>query len=318
MSTKPKILIAETEDFTPEVAVILNEIADVTFSQLDKAKLKEALQEYDIFWFRLGFKIDEKVLNGNLRCKIIVNPVTGIDHIDEELCREKGIEIISLRGEVDFLNEIRATAELTIGLTISLLRGMIPAYQSVLKGEWKRDNFRGNEIYKKNVGILGVGRLGRINAGYFKALGANVRGYDIRDDFPGDIERASSIEELLKFSDIVSIHVRYGNDTDGLIGRGEFKHFKKGAVLINTSRGGIIDEDALLDALKTGLLKGAALDVLRNEQEISENNPLIKFARNNNNLIILPHIGGNTYESFEKTEKFLADKLILRIKEIYN
>src|SRR5690606_16036124 len=112
--------------------------------------------------------------------------------------------------------------------------------------------FRGTEIYGKNVGVIGVGRLGRITADYFNAFGANVAGYDIRDDFPENIKRVSEINKLVENSDIVTVHVSYNESTSRLIGKEVLNTFKKDAVLINTSRGDVIDEEALLDGLKNG------------------------------------------------------------------
>lgn len=317
MNFTPKILIAEPGDFSGEAVKMLQQSADVTVAEITKDELKDSLGKFDVLWMRLGFRIDESVLDENARCRIIVTPVTGTDHIDEDLCKRIGVEIISLKGETDFLKEVRATAELTIGMTIALMRNMIPAYESVQGGEWNRDLFRGSELYKKRVGIIGMGRLGTIVAGYFKAFGVEVTGYDIREDYPDDIYKAGSMKELIESSDIVSVHVDYNNETENLLGEKEFGYFMNGSYLINTSRGGVIDETALLGALSNGKIKGAALDVIRNENEVNLQNPLIQYSQEHSNLLIFPHIGGNTYESFEKTEKFLAGKLIEKMKEVF-
>ena len=314
---QPKIIISESRDFSNGVIEMLKEHARVDVRECSYEDLPYAFKEYDVFWFRLAHPIDDNILNGDLRCKFIVTPVTGLDHIDIELCNEKGIQVISLNGETEFLKNVRATAELTVALTLALYRNIIPAAESVLKGEWKRDLFRGHELYGKTAGIIGVGRLGKIVAGYFKAFGMNLIGYDIADEY--DVERmkkADSIEELLEKSDIVSLHVNYNEETKHLISENEFSYFKNDSILINTSRGGVIDEKALLAALEKNKIMGAALDVVQDEFNFSEDNLLVEYANRNNNLLIIPHIGGNTYESFEKTERFLAEKLIDRLKTI--
>ena len=159
------------------------------------------------------------------------------------------------------------------------------------------------------MGIIGVGRLGTITSGYFKALGATVVGYDPRSDYPHEAaERLDSIPALLRRSDVICVMARYDAGTRHLLNHDAFADLKPGAVLINTSRGGIIEEAALLEALQTGRLAGAALDVLDGEPNISAEHPLISHARDVDNLLIVPHIGGNTFESFEKTELFLAEK----------
>lgn len=317
MNFTPKILIAEPGDFSKEAIKTLQKSADVTIAEITYDELKDSLDKFDVLWMRLGFMIDGSVLGENAKCKIIVTPVTGTDHIDEELCKSRGVEIISLKGETDFLKEVRATAELTIGMTIALMRNMMPAYESVQNGEWNRDLFRGSELYKKRVGIIGMGRLGMIVAEYFKAFGAEVTGYDTREDFPSNIAKSESMKELIESSDIVSVHVNYNKETENLLGGEEFGYFRSDSYLVNTSRGGVIDERALLDALSKGKLKGAALDVIRNERDVNSQNPLIQYSQKNSNLLIFPHIGGNTYESFEKTEKFLAGKLLEKMKEVF-
>lgn len=317
METNLKILVAEPDDFNKEVLEMLQSYGDTDVKELRTQDLQEAFDSYDVIWFRLGHKIDAQAIGLNPRCKILATPVTGLDHIDERLCKEIGIQIVSLRGEKEFLKDVRATAEMTVALTLALMRNIIPAAESVRKGEWKRDDFRGSELFGKTAGIIGVGRLGKITAGYFKAFGMKVIGYDVNDDYDIEVnEKASSIEELIKKSDVVSLHVNYNESTENLIGEKELSFFKEDAVLINTSRGGIVDEAALLKALKNGKLKGAALDVIKDEHSVKPGNPLLKYAQKNNNLLIVPHIGGNTYESFEKTEKFIAGKVISKMMEL--
>jgi D-3-phosphoglycerate dehydrogenase len=312
-----KILVAEPDDFNKEVIEMLRSYGETDVKEIKPQELKDAFDSYDVIWFRLGHKIDAHTIGWNPRCKILATPVTGLDHIDEKLCREIGIQIVSLRGEKDFLKDVRATAELTVALTLALMRNLIPAAESVKKGEWNRDAFRGNELYGKTAGIIGMGRLGKITARYFAAFGMNIIGYDVNDESGMEVnEKASSIEELIKKSDVVSVHVNYDESTENLVGEKELSCFKQGAVLVNTSRGGVIDEVALLKALKSGRLKGAALDVIKDEHSVQKNNLLLKYARENKNLLIVPHIGGNTYESFEKTEKFIAGKLVSKIMEL--
>ena len=141
------------------------------------------------------------------RCRILATPVTGLDHIDLAACRELGIRVVSLRGEVEFLRTVRATAELTVALTLALLRHIPQAVAAVQAGHWDRDQFRGQELYGKTIGLVGVGRLGSLVAGYFRAFGADVLGYDPRADFPSQLcTRVGDLDELLRRSDIVSIH----------------------------------------------------------------------------------------------------------------
>lgn len=309
--SKPKLRLAEADDFSQDVLARLKVHFEVISEPCEERDISEILNNFDVFWFRLKYQINEQVIPDSPRCKVIASPVTGIDHIDEQTCSQKGIQIISLRGEVDFLREVRATAELTLLLTLMALRPVNEAIEHVRSGEWNRDLFRGGEIYGKKVGIIGVGRLGEITASYFLAMGAEVYGYDRKEFTSPGIKRVNDILEIAATCDIVSIHLSLTEATRGIIDGFFFRTMKPHAILINTSRGAIIDEMALLEALKSKLIAKACVDVVANEHVISKGkNALVEYAANADNLLITPHIGGNTFESFQKTESFIADKVI--------
>ncbi len=308
-----KLHIAETQDFSLEVIDLLKEHFEVTTGSVKREKLKEKLQEIDIFWFRLAYQIDDDVIDESTRCKYLVTPVTGIDHLDEGLCNRKGINIICLRGEKEFLKEVRATAEHTMLLAMMLMRNAVPAVTDVHQKKWRRDLFRGVELFQKRVGIIGYGRLGEIVAEYFYTFGCEVGFYDAEPkNHPNYIKRFDSLEKCIKESDIISIHATYNESTHHLFDKAIFQKFNRKKWLINTSRGGIVDDKELLKSLQEGKIAGAALDVLYGEPNIA-NNALINYSNNHRNLIITPHIGGCTFESFEKTEKFIAQKLLRAI-----
>lgn len=305
-----KIRIAEALDFNKEVIDFLKSFAQVTIEPCTQSEIAGILSEYDVFWFRLGFHIGKEQLRDSIRCKILATPVTGIDHIDEALCKEKGIKIACLRGEKEFLEKVRATAELTLALTLDLLRRTGPATRDVLDGNWRRDLFRGSEIFGKNVGIIGYGRLGAITASYYESFGAQIFYTDIRQvQANTNHKRLETIEELILECDIVSMHVNLNDENINLLSKKRISLFDNSKYLINTSRGGLVDEEALLEQLKSGKLAGAAIDVVKDELNWSDHNPLGQYASDYSNLIITPHIGGNTYESFEKTEWFIAKKI---------
>ncbi len=187
-----RILIAEPLDFSPRAVSLLAQAADVELRACDRDGLAQALAEFDVVWFRLAQRLDRALLARATRCRILATPVTGLDHIDLEACRELGIRVVSLRGEVEFLRTVRATAELTLGLTLALLRQIPQAAASVVSGAWDRDRFRGQELYGKTIGLVGVGRLGSLVAGFFRAFGAEVLGYDPRPIFLRPWPRASA------------------------------------------------------------------------------------------------------------------------------
>jgi D-3-phosphoglycerate dehydrogenase len=298
--SRPRILIAEPLDFSPAAVRKLDSVADVTLRATDRAELSTAVREFDVVWFRLAHHIDRSLLEQATRCRILATPVTGLDHIDLEACRDLGVRVVSLRGEVEFLEQVRATAELTLALALALVRRIPAAIAHVQGGGWNRDLFRGHELFGKTAGIVGVGRLGRIVAGYFRALGMEVIGYDPRADFPHDVaRRVESLNQLFASADVVTLHVSYDASTRRLIDREVLSRAKHGAVLINTARGGIVDDEALLEALQSGQLANITAD-----------HPLVAYSRAHENLLIVPHIGGNTSESFEKTELFLAGRVL--------
>jgi D-3-phosphoglycerate dehydrogenase len=306
----PRILVGEPDDFSVGALAVLREVGEVELRRIAPHELRGAFGAYDVVWLRLAHRVDAAALVPPLRCRILAVPVTGLDHIDLDACNRAGVEVVSLRGETEALKEVRATAELALGLALALLRRIPAASRDVLAGRWNRDAFRGHELYRKTAGIVGVGRLGSIVAGYFRALGMRVLGYDPRPDFPHEAaERVGDLGALFAASDVVSVHASYGDGTRGLVSAAVLARAKPGAVLVNTARGGFVDERALLEALASGRLAGAALDVLSGEPAIDARHPLVAWAASHDNLLVVPHIGGNTHESFARTEEIVARKV---------
>lgn len=307
--TKMLAHISGISKLSDEAISVLSKIAKIEYIQIDnKKQLIKSLKTCNIFWFRLNHKLTREVLK-NAECKYILCAVTGLDHIDIKACEEFGIKVISLKGEVEFLKEVRATAEHTIGLLLALIRKTKNAFKHSEEGNWDRNQFLGSELYEKKIGILGFGRLGRIVANYATAFGMKVYYFDIEErNTPEAYTRCSSIEELFSLVDVLTIHVPYNEDTHFMINQNLFEIMSSNSIIINTSRGGVVNERDLLVALKNKKISGYATDVLYGEPAI-KNHPLIKHATDFENLIITPHIGGNTIESIEKTENFIVNKL---------
>jgi D-3-phosphoglycerate dehydrogenase len=316
LSRKIRIRIAENHDFSSTALDLLRSVAEVDVSPCTLSDLPYIFNEYDVFWFRLGFQINRSLIQSAKRLKVIATPVTGIDHINEQACAEKNIQILCLRGAYDFLKEIRSTAEHTLALTLALLRNLPAATEHTTAGNWQRDLFRGHELYKKKVGIIGFGRLGEITASYFNAFGCEVMYYDV---FAKSSAFAKAVPNLIDIAkcDIISLHVNYTPASYHLINHDFFKFCSMSSVFINTSRGAIVDESALLEALQTQRIRGAALDVIQDEFHFTAQNPLARYAFHHRNLLITPHIGGNTFESFDKTEYFLASRLISLFDQLF-
>lgn len=318
MTVKCKVLVAESHDFSHQAVDLLSAIADVQLADLNREELLSYVKDADVLWVRLRYRIDAEVLSAAPHLTCIVTPTTGLNHIDLEEAAQRDVQVLSLSGCVDFLKEIRATAEFTIALLLALLRNIPQAIHHVHEGGWNRDLFKGNELYGKTVGVVGYGRLGRIVAQYFCAFGMKVLATD-PNATPSEIEPGVtlvSLDELLRKSDVVTIHVNLSTETALFFGRREFQAMKKSAWFVNTSRGELIDETALLSALETHHIRGAALDVLANEDAKGmSGHPLVAYAQLHDNLIITPHLGGCTSESMEKSESFLAKRLMALLEQ---
>jgi D-3-phosphoglycerate dehydrogenase len=312
-----RILLAEKSSFSTRGVQALSEIAPTDALDLSQDELRDAVKDYDILVVRLGLHVDKSVLVSGERIRVVGTPTTGLDHIDLEAAREGNVAVLSLKGERAFLDEVYATAEHTFALLLSLIRQIPAAFQAVKDYTWRRDLYRGTELYGKVLGIVGFGRLGRMVYRYGLAFGMKILVFDpYQRTFPDGIEACASLEDLLIGSDVISLHVPLNADTEGMFSDEQFALIRPGSVLINTSRGAIIDETALLRALQSKSLAGAALDVLCDEHHLDRDNtnPLIEYARDHANLIITPHIGGATQESVEKADLFLANKIAEFVK----
>jgi D-3-phosphoglycerate dehydrogenase / 2-oxoglutarate reductase len=313
-SKRPSILVSESSGFSPTAAELLREAGDLTLADLDRNGLLAAVRVIDILWVRLRHRIDRQVLDAAPELKIIATPTTGLNHIDMDETRNRGIHVLSLAGETAFLNDIRATAEHTLGLTLALIRQLPAAVTHTRFGGWNRDRFKGRELHGKTVGVVGYGRLGRIVSRYLRAFDTVVLTAD-PGITPASVEPPVTLvplAQLLGESDVVTLHVNLSEKTRGFFGREQFSTMRESAWFINTSRGELVDEAALLDALKSGHLAGAALDVISGEgTERMENHPVVAYALEHENLILTPHIGGCTEESMAQTELFLAEKVLM-------
>lgn len=235
--------------------------------------------------------------------KFIASCTTGLDHIDLEYCKAKGIKVISLQGE-PILKDVYATAEHTWALIMALIRKVPWAFDDVKQGNWNREAWQGTELRGKTLGIVGFGRIGQQVAKIAEAFGMRVIKHDKTHGY--------RLEPLLRDSDIVTVHVPLNEETKGMFGIEQFKLMKPTAYFINTSRGAVIYEGDLLRALSTNVIAGAALDVVLDEPNIWP--MLYKYEKDN--LIITPHIGGNTAESRKKTQIYIANKIKEYINEL--
>lgn len=312
------ILNAESEDYSRKAYQILRKIGKVREENFTQASLLENIENYEVLIVRLGLHVNREVLQRAHRLRYILSATTGTDHIDMELAQEKGIKVVCLKGEEQFLQTIPSTAEHTWALLLALLRHIPDASAHVKQGGWNRQLFRGHNLSGQKLGILGLGRVGKQIAHYALAFGCETGAYDpYQEDWPhAPVHRFETPEELLQWCDILSIHIPLDSSNYHFLDKKLLEQLRKGAILVNTSRSGIWEEKAVVDLLRSGRLAAVATDVIDHEQEpeLRKKSVLLKYAQANPNVLITPHIAGATYESMEMTEIFIAEKLFHAIQ----
>jgi D-3-phosphoglycerate dehydrogenase len=257
---------------------------------LPREELIRCIGDYDALVVRSETKVTADVIAAATRLRIIGRAGVGVDNIDVAAATQRGIIVVnSPEG-----NTI-AAAELTVAMLLALARNIPQADRSLRAGEWKRSKFVGTEVYRKTLGIIGLGKIGREVARRAKGLGMNVIAYD--PFTPSEVaERIgvtlTNLDTLLAQSDFVSIHAPLNEQTRNLINAERIARMKDGAFLINCARGGIVDEQALADAIRTGKLAGAAVDVFSKEPPPPDN-PLLSLEQ----CVLTPHLGASTTEA---------------------
>jgi (S)-sulfolactate dehydrogenase len=274
--------------------------------------LKILLADADALIVRNRTKVDAALLASAPGLKVVGRLGVGLDNIDVKSCMERGIEVIPAAGA-----NAQAVAEYVIATAMLLLRGVYQSTPAVAAGAWPRNKLsNGREIAGKTLGIVGFGGIGRLTARLARSLGMEVRAFDaqIGADDPAWIAEGvhrTALDALLTCADVVTLHVPLTDATRGLIDADRLARMKAGAVLINTARGGVVDEAALADALVKGHLAGAALDVFENEP-LPAGSPLATAP----NLILTPHVAGVTAESNVRVSSLIADKVAAALQRL--
>lgn len=242
--------------------------------------------------------------------KIIVTATTGADHIDAATLNERGIPLLTLKGQKQVLNELTPAAELSWLLLMACARHLRAANKHVEAGLWDREEFPGMLLKGRTLGLIGCGRIGQWMARYATAFGMRVTGHDPylpENEWPATIERAD-LDTVLSTAHAISIHVHLSDETRGLLRQHEFSLMRSGSILINTSRGAICDETALLQALESGHLGAYGTDVLEGEPDI-QNSRIWQYAQKHDNCLITPHIGGFSPDAVNIVLKFSAERI---------
>jgi D-3-phosphoglycerate dehydrogenase len=256
---------------------------------LSESELIHEVAAYDALMVRSQTKITRAVIEAATKLQIIGRAGVGVDNIDVAAATERGVIVVNSPA-----GNTVAVAELVIGMMLALVRRLVPASQSVHAGEWKRSQFLGNQLYGKTLGIVGVGKIGVEVARRAQSFGMRVLGYDpfLTTERARQLGiEASSVDEILREADFITLHTPLTPETKGLINAAAIAKMKDGAFLINCARGGIVDEAALSEALQNGKLGGAGLDVY--EVEPPRDSPLLAL----DNVVTTPHLGATTEEA---------------------
>lgn len=303
-----KIGICEPEGFSEQAIDQLKQIGNVEcFREKD---LKKFISDKNAIFVRLKYQITDELIEECSDLRYICSPTTGLNHIS---ITNSSIHIVSLKGEQEFLTSIRATPEHVFGLSIALLRNYAHCFLNEKQSMWNRNFYKGYELYNNNIGIIGAGRIGKLLIHYYQAFGANVAYYEIKDEKIPNATKCDSLNELIQKSDILILETNYIKENENMIGKHELD-LMKGKYFINAARGELVDEEYLIELIEKNYFKGVAIDVIQNETD--NHNNLTKYlkAAKGRNIIITPHIGGATYSSMERTEEFIAEKLMKFMK----
>lgn len=287
---------------------LMNSGYNVTSEHLEKEELIKEIPNIDVLVVRSATKVTADIIEAGKNLKIIARAGTGLDNVDVEKAKEKGIKVINTPGA----NGI-SVAELAIGLMISCARHIAKGTMDLKNGEWTKKQLKGHELYKRTVGIIGFGNIGREVAKRLLAFDMRVLAYD---PFVKETDMNVEIVDLdtiFKESDFITIHVPLTNETKHLVSKDAFEKMKDGVILINAARGGVVDEEALYNALISGKVYAAGLDVFEVEPPTDE---LRKKLLELPNVVATPHIGASTVEAQLRVGQIIVDKILEEVKKL--
>ena len=276
----------------------------------------QKINQYDGIIIRSRIPLDKNFLENAQNLKFIARVGAGMENIDLETAKNLGISLInSPEGNRD------AVAEHVVAMLLILMNRLFIASEEVKNGIWKREENRGDELLGKTFGIIGYGNMGKATAKKLSGFGVEVIFYDILPNLEDEFAKQVSLEELQERADILSLHIPLDASTEYLVDENFISKMKKNFYLVNTARGKNVKTSALVDALKSGKVKAAALDVLEYEKSSFENLDIsaslsarnkedLQFLLESNQVIVTPHIAGWTHQSKEKLAQFIVDKIV--------
>ncbi|ADN49669.1 hydroxyacid dehydrogenase [Vulcanisaeta distributa] len=294
-------------DVGPQAMKMLSEVGEVDIKPMTTEQLKDAIRDYDAVIVSVWHRVTKDVIDAGRNLKVIGTASVGTDHIDVEYAEGRGIKVVSAAGASTY-----SVAEFTFGLLLMMVKRIPENMGRVRNGEWSSLLTPGIELFGKTLGIIGFGRIGSYVASIANAFRMRVLAYDPFVDRERFIEvnaiRVDNLDDLLKQSDFITIHTSLTRESRGLIGRREVGLMKDGVYIINTARGEVVDENAILEGLKSGKIAGYAADVLTGEPPTEDTSPLLRAFRRGevSNLFITSHIAGVTRESVKRYTLYVA------------
>ncbi|RAO99840.1 3-phosphoglycerate dehydrogenase [Petrotoga sp. 9PW.55.5.1] len=286
--------------------------AEITSEYFDKEVLKEKIKDYDVLIVRSATKVTKDMLENVDKLKIIGRAGMGLDNIDVETAKAKGIKVLNTPGQ----NSL-SVAELVLGMVLDIYRHITRGTVGLREGKWEKKQLKGLELSKKTFGIIGFGYVGKNLANLLKGFETETLIYDLVKLTEEEIKeykvKQVSLEELLKNSDVISLHVPKNDKTYHMISDEQFEEMKEKVVIINAARGGVLDEKALLKYLKNGKVLGAGLDVFEEEPPTSE---FYKELLSMPNVVATPHIGASTDEAQARVGINIVDRVVEEVKKL--
>lgn len=302
---KYKILCTAPFKKFPKVMDLFNEAFDGdVFEYMPYDEILQSIHLYDGMIPNARIPFDKPIINNAIALKALYQPSMGYEHIDIDYLKLKSIDFNSLGLDHAFKETLWSTAEHTLSLMLSLLKNNYQSISEVKEhGKWDNRLYKITDLRNLNLGIIGFGNIGKKVAYLANCFGANVSAYDPyinNSDFPKYVSRENDLKKLLFNSDMITLHVPSNKETLGLLGEEEINSMKDGSYLVNSSRGGIVDEKALMSAVESKKVIGVALDVLDGESPYGvHDQPFVRFSKSHNNIIITPHLGGSSFPYME-------------------
>ena len=307
--TQPHILVTTPLYFMPAVRQEIAGSSHCTLAHGASAETVAELLKHADAWLcspSPTYRISQTILAGASRLKIIATPSTGSTHIDLDYCARRGIKVVALKG-TPVIDQVYASSEFSLALMMAVVRRLPQSAEAARIGQWREieARFRGIEFEGRTLGVIGYGRIGSNLGRYAQALRMRVVAFDPHKKINDGIAvQTDSADEVLAAADIVAICVHLDDSTRNMVTKGWFARMKPGVYFINTSRGEIVDEDALIEALESGRVAAAGVDVISGEQAPDlRNHKLIRYAKTHDKLIVTPHIAGLTVDSETKTAR---------------